>query len=440
MTPTVAQYARHVDPAFVKLLGSLGYGRVFARAEGTCVWDEQGRRYLDLLAGFGSVNIGHNHPRLLARLHAFLDERPLNLSHTGPSPYAARLAEALAAAAGPPLEMSLFSTSGADAVEAAVKAARAATRRPRVVFCERAYHGLSLGTLSVSSSTRMRAPFEPLMPACTAVPFGDIDRLARALRGNDVAIVLVEPVQIEGGVHFAPPGYLRAVRALCSAHGTLLAFDEVQTGFGRTGSLFAFQQEDATPDLLILGKSAGGSIAALGVTMTTRRVQKAAYGSMRRFDLHGSTFAGNALAAAAALETLRIVDDERLVERSRDKGGAFLAGLRARLDGHPLVAGIRGRGLLLAIELRTPLASKAATLAGQWLALALLEEGLIVQPASQAWNVLRLEPPLTIADAEIAEALDKIGRVFDSHQATVPLLGRSARRLVEQLLARGRFR
>jgi len=440
MTTTVAQYARHVDPAFVKLLGSLGYGRVFTRAEGACVWDEQGRRYLDLLAGFGSVNIGHNHPRLRARLHAFLDEQPLNLSHTGPSPYAARLAEALAAAAGPPLEMSLFSTSGADAVEAAIKAARAATRRTRVVFCERAYHGLSLGTLSVSASPRMRAPFEPLMPACTAVPFGDVDRLAQALRGNDVAVALVEPVQIEGGVHFAPPGYLRAARELCSRHGTLLAFDEVQTGFGRTGSLFAFQQEDATPDLLILGKSAGGSIAPVGVTMTTSRVQKAAYGSMRRFDLHGSTFAGNALASAAALETLRIIQDERLVDRSRDTGAALLAGLRARLDGHPLVAGIRGRGLLLAIELRTPVASKAALLAGQWLALALLEEGLIVQPASQAWNVLRIEPPLTIADTEIAEALDTIGRVFDAHQSTVPLLGRSARRIVEQLLARGRFR
>ena len=154
----------------------------------------------------------------------------------------------------------------------------------------------------------------------------------------------VEPVQIEGGVHFAPPGYLRAARELCSRHGTLLAFDEVQTGFGRTGSLFAFQQEQATPDLLILGKSAGGSIAALGVTMTTRRVQKAAYGSLRRFDLHGSTFAGNALASAAALETLHIIQDERLVERSRDKGAALLEGLRARLDRHPLVAGIRGRG------------------------------------------------------------------------------------------------
>jgi 4-aminobutyrate aminotransferase-like enzyme len=194
------------------------------------------------------------------------------------------------------------------------------------------------------------------------------------------------------------------------------------------------------PDLLILGKSVGGSLAAAGVTLTTRRIQKAAYGSMRRFDLHGSTFAGNAFASVAALETLRILQDEHLVTRSRETGAAMLAGLRDLLRGHPLVADIRGRGLLIAIEVQTPGAPKAATLAGQWLALALLEEGLIVQPASQAWNVLRIEPPLTIDALQISTALDGIGRVFDRHRSTVPLLGRSARRIVEQLLARGRFR
>jgi putrescine aminotransferase len=435
MSTTAGTYARHVDPAFVKLLGVLGYGRVFTRAEGSYVWDDQGRRYLDLLAGFGSVNIGHNHPRLLARLRAALDEQPLNLSHTGPSPHAAELAAALAAAAGPPLEMSLFSTSGAEAVEAAMKAARAATRRARIVFCERAYHGLSLGTLSVSPSKRMRAPFEPLLSGCTAIPFGDAGALAQALRANDVAAFLVEPAQIEGGVHFAPPGYLRAARELCTKHGTLLALDEVQTGFGRTGSLFAFQQEDAIPDLLVLGKSAGGSIAPVGVTLTTRRVQKAAYGSMRRFDLHGSTFAGNAFGSIAALETLRIIEDEQLASRSRDTGAAMLAAIRERLQGHPLVTDVRGRGLILAIELRG-----TATFAGQWLALALLEEGVIVQPASQAWSVLRLEPPLTIDAAQVAEAVRAIGAVFDRHRSTLPVLGRSGRRIVEQLLARGRFR
>ena len=438
MSTAAAQYARHVDPGFVRLLGVLGYGRVFTRAEGAYVWDEQGRRYLDLLAGFGSANIGHNHPRLLARLRTFLDERPLNLTHTSPSPHAAQLAEALASAVGGPLEMALFSTSGAEAVEAAIKAARAATKRTRIVFCERGYHGLSLGTLSLSGSARMRGPFEPLLPGCTAVTFGDLDALERALAGADVAAFVVEPVQIEGGVHFSPPGYLEGARRLCTKYGTLLAFDEVQTGFGRTGALFAFQQEGATPDLLILAKSAGGSIASVGVTMTTRRVQKAAYGSMRRFDLHGSTFAGNAFGSVAALETLRIIEEESLVAASRDGGALMLASIRDRLRGHPLVAEIRGRGLLIAIELRA--AASIDTLAGQWLSLALLECGVIVQPASQAWNVLRIEPPLTLDAAQIGEAVEAIRTVFDAHESIFPVVARSGRRLVRQFLARGRFR
>jgi putrescine aminotransferase len=439
MSTVAARYARHVDPALVKLLGVLGYGRVLIRAEGACVWDDQGRRYIDLLAGFGSVNIGHNHPRLLACLRSFFDDAPVNLSHTAPSPYAAALAEALARVAGAPLEMALYSTSGAEAVEAAIKAARAATHRPRIVFCERGFHGLSLAALSLSTSKRMRKPFEPLLADCTAVPFGDIDALARALAKNDVAAFVVEPVQIEGGVHFPPPGYLAAARTLCSKHGTLLALDEVQTGFGRTGSMFAFQQEGAMPDLLILGKAAGGSIAAVGITMTTRAIQKAAYGSMRRFDLHGSTFAGNAFGCAAALETLRIIEEEDLVVRSRDGGAAMLAALRQRLQTHPLVADIRGRGLLIAIELRA-VPSVGTTVAGQWLALALLERGVILQPASQSWNVLRIEPPLTIDAGGIREAVDAIGAVFDAHESLLRVLARSGRRVVEQFLAKGRFR
>ena len=437
MSTTVAQYARHVDPAFVKLLGVLGYGRVFSKAAGSFVWDDQGRRYLDLLAGFGSANLGHNHPRLISRFRAFLDEQPLNLSHTGLSPYAGRVAEALAVVAGPPLDMTLFSNSGAEAVETAIKAARAATRRSRIVFCEGAYHGLSLGTLSLSASQRMRKPFEPLLPDCVSVPFGNADALERVLRAGDVAAFLVEPVQIEGGIRFPPSGYLRAARMLCSTHGTLLAFDEVQTGYGRTGSMFAFQQENVIPDFLILGKSAGGSIAPIAITLTTRQVQKKAYGSMSRFDLHGSTFAGNAFACVAALETLSIIADEGLVERSRGLGAAMLTAIRDRLRDHPLVADVRGRGLLIAVELRGPVAQ---TVAGQWLALALLEAGLIVQPASQAWNVIRIEPPLTIDWAEIAHAVETIATVFDRHQASLPLLRRSGRRIVEQLLARGQFR
>lgn len=432
MTTTAERYARHVDPAFVKLLGVLGYGRTFTRASGSWIHDESGRQYLDLLSGFGSVNIGHNHPRLVARLRAFFDDDPLNLNHTGVSAYPATLAEELARTA-PPLEAALFSNSGAEAVETAIKLARAATKRTRILYCEGAYHGLTLGTLSVSATKRMRAPFEPLLPDCTAIPFDDLDALDRAL-DKGVAAFLVEPIQIEGGVRFPRDGYLRAARELCAKRGALLLLDEVQTGLGRTGAMYAFQYEDMTPDVLTLAKSAGGSIAPIGVALTTPKLQRKAFGSTRTFDLHGSTFAGNAFACAAASETLRIIDDEQLVARSRDLGAEWLASLRARLQGHPLVAEIRGRGLLIAIELRAP------DVAGQWFAVAMLERGLIVQPASQAWNVLRLEPPLTITREELIHATHLIGEVFDANRSVAPLLARTGLRAAAQLVNRGRFR
>lgn len=437
---TVERYARHIDPAFMKLLGVFGYGRVFERAEDVYVWDDRGRRYLDLLAGFGSVNIGHNHPRLVARLQQLLTAHPLNLSHTAPSPHAAELAEALARAAGEPLTMSLFSTSGAEAVEAAMKLARAATGRRRIVACERGYHGLSLGTLSLSSSARMRQPFEPLLDRCTVVPFGDDSALERELAAADVAAFIVEPVQIEGGLRFAPPGYFAAVRSLCSRYGALFVLDEIQTGFGRLGSLFAFQQEGVAPDILVLGKSAGGSIAAMGITMTTAKLQRQAYGSMRRFDLHGSTFAGNTFACVAASETLKIIHDERLSENARERGDELVNGLRARLHGHPLVREIRGRGLLIAIELTAGVEKLAETLVGQWLSVVLLERGVIVQPASQGWNVLRIEPPLTMTTAHVSEAIDAIAHTFDEHRTLAPLVARAAWRMGVQAISRGAFR
>ena len=296
------------------------------------MWDDQGREYLDLLAGFGSVNIGHNHPRLVARLHALLDEQPLNLSHTGPSPHAARLAEALAAEAGGGLDMSLFCTGGAEAVEAAIKAARAATRRTRIVFCEGAYHGLSLGTLSVSGSKRMRGPFEPLLPSCDGHPVrrrrrarararpprrGDVPRRARADRRRRSALRL--------------RNYLRAgARALHDDTARCSRSTKCRRASAAPAAMFAFQQDGVVPDLLILGKSLGGSIAAVGVTMTTRDVQRAAYGSMRRFDLHGSTFAGNAFACGRRARNA--ADRGRRAAsstRSRDHGASD-AGCAAR--------------------------------------------------------------------------------------------------------------
>jgi len=447
VNPVVDKYARHINPSFIRLLGVLGYGRVFERALDVRVWDEEGREYLDFLAGFGAVNIGHNHPRLVRRLQELLGTQPMNLVHVGPSGPAADLAEALAGLA-PPLEIALFSSSGGEAVESALKLARAATGRTAFVSCEGGFHGTGFGALSVMGEKRLRRPFEPLLEECEAVPFGDLPALEKALHRRRVAAFVVEPLQAEGGVRLAPDGYLDGAQELCRRSGTLLVLDEVQTGLGRTGTMFAYQTEKTTPDVLVLAKSLGGSIAPVSVALTTRDLHRRAYGSIDKFDLHSSTFAGNAFGCEAALETLRILKDENLVANGAARGKQLLEGLRRRLSGHPLVREIRGRGLLVGIELgpadsgwtrafTRPIVRKVSkSVFGQWASLKLLERGILCQPASQHWNVLRLEPPLTVKSEQIEQAIGAVGEVLDEYRGIAPLLRDVAGRLKRQF-ARG---
>jgi putrescine aminotransferase len=434
----VATYARHVNPAFVKLQGLLGYGRVFTRAQDVWIWDDAGRRYLDALAGFGTFNLGHNHPRLVARLREFLGTEALQLSHTAPSAHAARCAAALAARLPAPLEIALFATGGAEAVEAAVKLARAATGRRGVLSCRGAFHGLGLGTLSVMEPGRFREPFEPLLPDCEQVPFGDVGALARALATRRHAAFIVEPIQAEAGVRLPPRGYLAEAQALCRRHGTLLVLDEIQTGVGRTGLAFALGREGVVPDALVLGKALGGGLAPVAVTMTSAEVHGRAFGSMRRFDLHGSTFAGYALGCAATLETLATLDAEYLVAGAAARGAALRDRLRDRLAGHPRVGAIRGEGLLIGVELQMPAVAGGRSLGGvygQWIALQMLERGVVCQPAAHRWDVLKLEPPLTIGDGEIKQLVETLGEVLEAHRDVARFVADITRRLGRQYLA-----
>ncbi len=442
--PTSQAFAKYVNPSFVELLGVLGYGRVFTRASDVWVWDCDGRRYLDCLAGFGAVNLGHNHPKLIASLHRLLDEQAFHFCQVGPAERAAALAEALAKRLAPPLEVSLFASSGAEAVEAGLKLARAATGRGAFLSCDGGFHGTTLGTLSVMGTERMRKPFEPLLADCHRVPFGDLDALAQALKRFRPAAFLLEPLQAEGGVVLAPPGYLKAAQALCGAAGTLLVLDEIQTGLGRTGTLFAHQAEDFVPDVLCLAKALSGGIAPISVALTSRAWFDRAYGKADRFDLHSSTYQGNALSCTAALSALEVIDEEDLVRRAAERGTQLLEGLRARLEGHPLVLDVRGRGLLVGIEfgpagrgwidrLAPALIGKVSeTMFGQWVAVRMLEAGILCQPASSRWNVLRLEPPLTIGAAEIDFVVDTLGAILDEYAGIAPVLGDVARRVGTQ--------
>src|SRR6185436_10559714 len=264
--PATERYARHVNPALVKLLGMFGYGRVFTRALGVELWDSEGRRYVDLLAAFGAAGLGHNPRRLVDRMREALSEELCHLMHVGPQALAGELGEALARRL-PALPIMLPSLSGGEAVEAAIKLARAATGRAMIVSCEGGFHGTGLGNLSVMGHRRWRAPFEPLLPECRRVPFGDLRALERVLEKHRVAALLLEPIQAEAGVVLPPEGYLREAQALCRRHGALLVLDEVQTGLGRTGRWFAFEHAPGLdPDVVVLGKTLGGALIPVAVT------------------------------------------------------------------------------------------------------------------------------------------------------------------------------
>jgi putrescine aminotransferase len=396
-------HAKHVNPTFVQALDLIGFGRHFARASGLTVTDSEGREYLDFLAGYGAIPLGHDHPEVRAALQEVLRSDVPRFMLVCPQPLASELSRRLAAMAPGGLDVCFLGSSGSEAVEGALKLARLATRRDRFVSAEGSYHGTTLGALSITGDDGHRALFEPLLAGCTRVPFGDIDSVERELRRRDVAAVVLEPLQGEGGVRPAPSGWLGAVAALCRRYGTLLVLDEVQTGLGRCGTMFACEAEGVEPDVLLLAKALSGGVAPISALLTRRKLWERAYGSLSRYDLHCSTFGGGALACAAALATLEILERDRLPQAAAAHGERLGAALRDACRGARIVKEVRGRGLFFGIELDAPLGATGKELAAQWLVVGLLERGILTQVCGCAPQVVRVQPPLTVT----REALDR---------------------------------
>lgn len=359
------------------------------RGEGAYLYDVAGRRYIDCVGGQGTANLGHAHPAIVAAIQQQAAEL-ISCPELFHNPIRAQYQAALCEAAG--MNRIFLCNSGAESVEAAIKFARASTGRTSIISTMRGFHGRTFGALSVTWNKSYREPVEPLVPGVNFVPFNNIERLQAALN-DTVAAVIVEVVQGEGGVYPAEQGYLQAVQELCHTNGSLLIVDEVQTGFGRTGSLFAHQQDGITPDLLCLAKSIAGGLP-MGAVLIGERVNSLAP------SLHSSTFGGNPLACAAALATLEVLQNTDVIEQTRQRGLAVMEQLRNALP-ESAVREIRGRGLLIGIELR----DKAAPVLRR-----LQEEGVLVLTAGP--TVLRLLPPLVISDADLWDAIATIERVL----------------------------
>jgi ornithine--oxo-acid transaminase len=412
-------WARTINPQFARVLKTIGFDRTWVRAEGAHLWDADGNRFLDLLGGFGMFNVGRNNPRVRAALVEALELDLPGSVQLGASPLPPLLAEELLRRTPPRLERVLFTSTGTEAVEAALKLGRAATGRPRVVSTEHGFHGLTLGSLSANGNPEFTSRFGPLLPGFSAVPFGDLAALEDELRREDVAVFLVEPVQGKG-VNLPPPGYLEGAQELCRGYGTLFALDEVQTGFGRTGRMFALEHWGLEPDLVPVAKSLSGGYVPVGALLMSRAVHEAVFDGMENAFSHGSTFAPNELAMAAGLATLHELDEQRLVERCASLGERLLELTRPLVERHEVVTDVRGLGLLWAIEFAEPDGGRRSYrlldrmqrgLFAQVIVVPLFREHRILsQVAGHGIAVIKGIPPLTLTDDDLdwfAGALDE---------------------------------
>ena len=392
-------YRAHVNPPLARVM-KLSGSPVEVRAEGCTITDHNGKTYLDFAGGYGVFTLGHRHPRVIAAVKEQLDRIALS-GRTMFNPLMGRLAKRLAEITPGDLSIAFFANSGTEAVEGALKLARAATKRPAIVATDAAFHGKTLGALSASGREAFREPFAPLLADVRRVPFGDA-RALRAAVDETVAAVIVEPIQGEGGVNVPPDGYLRAVREICDERGAVMIADEVQTGLGRCGALFACDREDVVPDVMTLAKGLSGGVVPIGAYVARPPVWTAAYAKQPL--LHTSTFGGNELACAAALAALDVLRDEELVTNARERGEQLLAGARAAMERYPaVIADVRGAGLLVGVELRSE--GYGGTIIPE-----LLKRGVTAAWTLNQQRVIRLEPPLIVT----AEQIDTALRAFDA--------------------------
>ncbi len=372
-----------------ELLLTAPRGLDLVRGEGARVWDAAGRQYIDCVGGHGAAILGHGHPQLTAAI-AGQAGRLMSCPVSFGNDVRRRYLERLTAAAPAGLDRAFLCNSGTEAVEAALKFARLATGRPGVVATIRGFHGRTMGALSATFQPQYRQAFEPLVPGFGHVPFGDEAALAAAVDATTAAVIL-EVVQGEGGVHPAPDGYLAAARRICDRQGALLIIDEVQTGCGRTGRLFAVEHSGVVPDLLCLAKGLAGGFP-MGAVLCGARIPDAV-------SLHGSTFGGNPVACAAALTVLEVLAADDLVHRAARLGEAFRTALGGL--GHPAIREVRGLGLMAGVELAGPAASVVR---------GLQERGVLALPAGR--KVVRFLPPLVISESDLQAAVAALSHVL----------------------------
>lgn len=421
-------HERYLNSQMVRVLKTIGFDRHYVRAEGAYLFDDQDNRYLDLLSGFGVFALGRNHPKIIATLQDVLTGELPNLVQLDVSVLAGLLAERLVATMPEGLERVFFANSGTETVEAAIKFSRYATGRAKVVSCTNGYHGLTMGSLSATADHHFRDRFGPFLPGFEQIEFNNLEALERALAGNDVAAFIVEPIQGHG-VWIPDEEYLSAAATLCRQHGTLFVADEVQTGLGRTGRMWAVEHWGVEPDILCTSKALSGGFVPVGAVACRSWVFEKVFNSMERAVVHGSTFGKNNLAMAAGLASLQVIDEEKLVDNAARVGGQIIDDLASLVDEHELVKDVRGRGMMIALEFAEP---KSLSLKASWKVLETANEGLfcqmitvpllmrhriLSQVAAHGMHVVKFIPPLILNDEDRRWTVDAVREVVaDAHR------------------------
>ena len=421
-------HEQYLNKQMVNVLKTIGFNRHYVKAEGPYLFDDQGRRYLDLLSGFGVFALGRNHPRVIETLRDILDAGLPNLVQLDVSLLSGLLAEKLFEILPAGLDRLFFASSGTETVEAALKFSRYATGKSKVIYCRGGYHGLSLGSLSATGDPYFREGFGPLLPDFIEIPFNDLAALEQALAQKDVAAFITEPVQGHG-VWLPDPAYLPGAARLCRQYGAIFIADEVQTGLGRTGEWWAVQHWDVEPDILCMAKALSGGFVPVGGVACRKWIFDKVFNRLDRAVVHGSTFSKNNLAMAAGLATLDVLQSENLIAKSAKMGADIRAELEPMVQEYECLKEVRGLGMMIALEFAKP---RSLSLKMSWKLLEAANKGLfsqmitvplftrhqiLSQVAGHGMNVVKFLPTLTINDADrrwIISALQDV--IADAHR------------------------
>lgn len=423
-------YKKYLNSGFVKLISNMGYAKVFHKAHDCIVEDIDGVSYIDFLGGYGSINFGHSPTNVIKSLEK-LSNKP-NLVHNSLNPFTAVLAFNLAQLTGGSLTRSFFCNSGSEAVEGALKLVRAASGKKKIIFCKNSFHGKTFGALSVAGRENYTKRFEPLLSDCEMVEYGNVTDLEEKIKSKTAAAFIVEPIQGEGGVIVPPEGYFKQVRELCTKYDTWLIIDEIQTGFGRTGKMFAYEHEEITPDVLCLAKSLGGGIMPIGAYITSNDIYQKAYGRIEDCLLHTSTFGGNTYACTAAIAAIETIYNENLLQNAKEEGCYLLEKLGGIKNKYKLIKEVRGRGLLIGIEfnrkenqslscynpdnLESIIEGNYALLVTAKL---MNEYNILVGYSPSNPYIIRIEPPLIISHEHVVKFINALHKILEEFQDVI---------------------